>query len=1005
MALLATFVGAGKFADSNISELVGPARDATALHALFADSIPDSKATLLVDEAATAQNIRDALRATLDAAQEDDVVVFSFSGHGSHTHHIAAFDTVLADLLNTSIGMEELAAAFCATKAKAVLCILDCCFSGGAPAKVIEDTPIPRDAGMGLEVLVGEGRILLAASNVDEEAYEAPRTRHGILSKALIDLFINAQGPVDLLASLSEVMKTVQAEAARLGVIQTPVLLGKVTGGLFIPKLTPGKLFYSAFPELQQIQVSGDINDLLNLGFPRPVVEEWTARYPQGLNALQLEAINRYGIANGKSLLVVAPTSSGKTFIGELGAAEAIAEGRKAVFLLPYKALVNEKFEQFLDLYSGKLGMRVIRCSGDYNDDIGAFVKGKYDLALLTYEMFLQIVVGNPPLLGKIGLVVLDEAQFITDPGRGISVELLLTYVLAAEERGITPQIIALSAVIGDANEFHQWLKADLLFYTERPVPLIEGVIDRNGHYQYVDENGLEKTEQLLQPYEVQVRREKASAQDLIVPLTKKLVHEGEKVLIFRNRRGPAQGCANYLAEDLGLPPASNALDELPDGDVSTASRALKQCLQGGTAFHNSNLTREEKVVVERAYRDPNGPLRVLAATTTVAAGINTPASTVILAENEFIGDDGRPFTVAEYKNMAGRAGRLGFNEKGKSVIYAETPAERYFLFNKYVRGTLERLHSSFDPRQIETWLVRLLAQTGRIPRGDVFRLLANTYAGYLEIRRDPRWRDRMKGELDSLVDRMIALGLIDVETDRISLSLLGRACGQSSLSFESAMRLIEIVRGMQPPLVTATNLVGLMQGLPAEEMGWTPLAKGTKESVRVSQATQRFGRDVVWLLQRHAQDQPEFYGRSKRAAILFDWVNGRGTEQIETEFTTSPYQGKIEYGDIRRFADMTRYHLQSAANILAVLLLDANPHEEIQAMLKQLEVGLPASALKLLELPVPLTRGEYINLANAGILEPDRVWAASDAALEGLLGKTRAAQLMKKRPKPQEKA
>lgn len=272
MALLGTFVGAGKFADPNISELIGPARDATALHALFADSLPDSNPTLLVDEAATVQHIRNALRATLDAAKEDDVVIFSFSGHGSHTHHIVAYDTVLTDLLNTSVGMEELAAAFCATKAKAVLCVLDCCFSGGAPAKVIEDTPLPRDSGMGLEALMGEGRILLAASNVDEEAYEAPRTRHGILSKALIDLFLNAQGPVDLLASLGEVMKTVQAEAARLGVKQTPVLLGKITGGLFIPKLTPGKLFYAGFPELQQIQVSSDINDLLNLGFPHSVL-------------------------------------------------------------------------------------------------------------------------------------------------------------------------------------------------------------------------------------------------------------------------------------------------------------------------------------------------------------------------------------------------------------------------------------------------------------------------------------------------------------------------------------------------------------------------------------------------------------------------------------------------------------------------------------------------------------------------------------------------------------
>ena len=94
--------------------------------------------------------------------------------------------------------------------------------------------------------------------------------------------------------------------------------------------------------------------------------------------------------------------------------------------------------------------------------------------------------------------------------------------------------------------------------------------------------------------------------------------------------------------------------------DLSGSGERLRECLSGGTAFHNSNLTRDERVVVERHFRDPKGGIEVLASTTTLAAGINTPASIVILAEQEFIGEDGRPFTVAEYKNMAGRAGRLG---------------------------------------------------------------------------------------------------------------------------------------------------------------------------------------------------------------------------------------------------------------------------------------------------------------------------------------------------------
>jgi replicative superfamily II helicase len=105
----------------------------------------------------------------------------------------------------------------------------------------------------------------------------------------------------------------------------------------------------------------------------------------------------------------------------------------------------------------------------------------------------------------------------------------------------------------------------------------------------------------------------------------------------------------------------------------------------------------------------------------------------VILAENEFIGEDGRPFTVAEYKNMAGRAGRLGYNEIGRSIVYAETPIERERLFQKYVLGTPEPMQSSFIAKDLRTWIIRLLAQVPKMPRRGLAQLLAGTYGGYLE--------------------------------------------------------------------------------------------------------------------------------------------------------------------------------------------------------------------------------------------------------------------------------
>lgn len=899
--------------------------------------------------------------------------------------------------------MSDLANRFKRSQAKAVLCILDCCFSGGAPARVLEDSPMVRDPGSPLQELAGKGRILIAASNVDEPAYEHPFARHGLLTKAVLEALQADDQVLSLTAVMAQVLDLVRAEVGRIGVVQTPVLLGQIEGGLSLPALRRGQRYFTEFPEHRGAKVTATIASLSVFNLPASVLNEWRSQFTGGLNVLQLQAVNEHRILDGASLLVVAPTSSGKTFIGEMASARAIVEGRKAVFLLPYKALVNEKFDRFTALYGDKLGMRVIRCTGDYQDQVQLLMRGKYDLAVLTYEMWLNLVVSTPGILSQIGLVVLDEAQFITDPLRGITVELLLTYLLAARERGITPQLIALSAVIGDINDFDGWLSCQKLVSYDRPVKLVEGVLDRQGVFQYRDDTGVSQTKQLLEPHLIYVRKDKPRSQDVIVPLVQHLMRQGEKVIVFRNQRGNAQGCAKYLADDLGLPPATETIALLPNHDLPKTSEALRVCLAGGTAFHNTNLLREERAIVEQAFRDPDSKVRVLGATTTVAAGINTPASTVILAEQEFLGDDGRPFTVAEYKNMAGRAGRLGFaNNEGKAIILADNSYQREELFRRYVLGELEQLQSSFNPNQLETWLIRLLAQIERIERTEVVRLLANTYGGYSANKKHPGWRYDMEQRLERLLQRMVSLDLVEQEREYIQLTLLGRACGMSALSFESALRLVELLRGVQPAAMTAEKLVAVVQVLPESDNGYTPMMKrGRIEAIRPQEAAARYGSDTVRLLQKYARDEFDYYARCKRAAILWDWVHGTPVDEIEGRYTPNPYQGRIGHGDVRKFADTTRFHLRSAHQIASLMLVGQGPDDAaIEAMLQQLEVGIPADALDLLSLPLPLSRGEYLALWSAGVTTAAAVWAHAAVQLEQILGQVRAAQLQSLRGK-----
>ena len=783
MAFKALFVGINKHQDPGVPELTGAVRDAEALHALFQDTFSDIEARLLTNSTATLEAIRSNLDRTLATSTSDDVVVISFAGHGTEAHQIVAYDTDRDVVGSSTLPMEELATKFRSSAARAILCIIDCCFSGATPARVLEGTPHARTS-FDYKSFDGKGRFLLAAASPTEPAWEEPGTGHGLLTGSIIEVLTAGTGSIDIAAAVAEIAERTRDRAKAIGEEQSPCFVGGIEGKLELPVLQRGTRWRSLFPDLHEIRIGKDIDGLASLGLPADVLKVWKARYPSGINDLQLEAVNRHRVLNGELLLVVAPTSSGKTFIGELAAVRAAMGSRKTVFLLPYRALVNEKYEDFAATYR-QVSLRVIRCSGDFTDEAGLFLSGRYDIAFLTFEMFLSLGVATPHVLKRLGLVVLDEAQFITDPARGISVELLLTLLLAARSQGVHPQLIALSAVIGNINKFDDWLGAKRLVWSKRPVPLIEGVLDRNGIYQSLDEDGRETQIQLLPPHVIHQRKDEPSSQDVIVPLVRSLIAHGEKVLIFRNTRGPAQGCAGYLSKELGLPVAADAIAALSSHDLSGSGERLRESLSGGTAFHNSNLTRDERIIVERHFRDPNGGIEVLASTTTLAAGINTPASTVILAEQEFVGEDGRPFTVAEYKNMAGRAGRLGYNETGKAIILAENALQRRDLFNRYVRGAPEPIRSSFSDHDVRTWIIRLLSQVKAVKQSDVPRLLSNTYGWFLARDSDPNWQVETETRIRGIVSQFLELGLLERRDDQVQLTLLGRACGQSSLAFD----------------------------------------------------------------------------------------------------------------------------------------------------------------------------------------------------------------------------
>src|SRR5207302_9882854 len=140
------------------------------------------------------------------------------------------------------------------------------------------------------------------------------------------------------------------------------------------------------------------------------------------------------------------------------------------------------------------------------------------------YEKFAAMVLTNGFLLDQVGAIVVDEVQMIADESRGANLEFLLTLLRLRRRQGVEPQVVALSAVIGDTRGLERWLGARLLRRDERPVPLNEGVLKADGSFRYLD---VSLEEKIVSSY-IQPQYYKGSTQDWIIPLVRKLVAEGK---------------------------------------------------------------------------------------------------------------------------------------------------------------------------------------------------------------------------------------------------------------------------------------------------------------------------------------------------------------------------------------------------------------------------------------------------------------------------------------------
>jgi len=202
---------------------------------------------------------------------------------------------------------------------------------------------------------------------------------------------------------------------------------------------------------------------------PKKVFSVLKDRGFEELRPSQIKSINA-GLFDNKNLLVCTPTASGKTLVGELAILNAVFHDKgKAIYVVPLKALASEKFKDFKKLYDKY--MKIAISSGDI-DSADSYLE-KYDVIITTSEKLDSLIRHRTHWLSQVCVVIIDEIHLLNDASRGPTLEIIITMI-----KKLLPklQLIGLSATIGNPKELAEWLEAELVVDSWRPVRLDKGV-------------------------------------------------------------------------------------------------------------------------------------------------------------------------------------------------------------------------------------------------------------------------------------------------------------------------------------------------------------------------------------------------------------------------------------------------------------------------------------------------------------------------------------------------
>jgi superfamily II RNA helicase len=428
---------------------------------------------------------------------------------------------------------------------------------------------------------------------------------------------------------------------------------------------------------LRHLPATPDEGELLD-GFTAYAVERGLELYPA-----QEEAVLE--LLSGSNVILNTPTGSGKSLVAVAAHFAALARGERSVYTAPIKALVSEKFFELCRTF-GSEHVGMMTGDGSVNADAPIICCTAEILA----NWALRAGADTP-----VDVVIADEFHFYADPQRGWAWQIPLLEMPRA-------QFLLMSATLGPTRFFEDDLarrtgrKTSLVTSAQRPVPL---------------------------DFEYRSTTLHRSIEDLLA------TGRAPIYLVHFTQRDATEAAQSYLSLDPLTKDEKERVKELIGGFRfdSPFGRTFRRFLVGGIGIHHAGLLPKYRLLVERLAQA--GLLKIICGTDTLGVGVNVPIRSVLFTQLcKYDGTSSRILRVREFQQIAGRAGRRGFDDRGdvwvqapphvvdnernakaaetdprkKKAVKKKAPEKGYVhwskdTFDRLVGGEPEPLTSSFD--------------------------------------------------------------------------------------------------------------------------------------------------------------------------------------------------------------------------------------------------------------------------------------------------------------------